>query len=1141
MRGKSTFQGIIFALFILGFFSEAKSQCGANTPVYKIDLSGKPDSSWLSPLVVRNDTCCGGATCIEFIITLDTLATGINLSIYSGAVPTGALYYNVNCGTATTIGTPLCLSGKGPHKITFCKPGGNANVYQIQSIRRPHTGKPTFIRDGCIGTLSVTGMIDSTVTWHSATNNSVYDSYLSCASGCSSTNVTAKSGRPAYVDYIVCGRPISNCGTTICDTVRAYFIYTLKTQINPDTPTICNAGGSVKLTANASGGKIPYKYLWNTGATTQSIVATGGGTYWVSVSDSTNCPPVTDTDVVKAVTYNISANAGNDTSICSGMPAKLNGKVVTATGGYWYGGSGTFNPGRTALNALYTPSAGELLAGKFTLVLATTGNGACQGASDTVVIKINPTPFPAITGKDSVCQNTANQTYITKLNAGSQYDWSAVGALITGGTGTSAITVKWGSSATGKLTVIETNASGCSALASKTVNLISKPVLSISGLDNICENNTGTYSTAAQAGISYTWSASGGSMISASNANPVSVHWGNVSPGTVFLKGVNLSGCDTTISKPVTIIVKPKPTISGPLTACEFVSVNNYSVVPQIGHTYSWQVTGGKLLNGDFTPDITVNWGAAGTGRILLKETNEYGCDTTISIAIRIQGLPKPKILGKDSICQFSPIEYYSTGSNQGSNYTWKVTGGSLVAQNDPNVVSIDWGKSGTGTVQVTEITKLGCDSTVKKVIVILPKPIPGISGPDTVCANSVNQIYYSARTQDETFEWKVTGGVINGRTDSSSVSITWGNSTAGNIMLHEVNTAGCDTTIQQKVSIFPHPSPLVNGPDIACTHTGVYSTPYNTGNKYYWTVTNGSITFTNQNQVGVKWNTQGTGTITVKEVNAFGCDSTASKTVQFETLKLTIQANQTYNCAPALVNFSYAPDSDFVNQNWDFGDGETSNDIQPGHYYNKPGNYKTRLIAQSKLGCFDTAYTSQMIVYQNPIAKFDMVFPRTDKLLFIHDDTLKLFNKSQFAAKYLWQLGDSDIYKTINVKKIWDKPGEYLVKLYAYNTNGCVDSAIEKIYVGAHVSMFIPNVFSPNGDKHNDMFFVKTTNIIKFHIAIFNRWGENVYSSDDKDFVWDGTFKGELVPEGVYIYVIKAQDILDYYMHRNGNITILR
>src|SRR5690606_27560308 len=139
--------------------------------------------------------------------------------IASGAVPPGALYYQINCGPPVQVGEPICISGAGPHHITFCKPGNNSNTFSITSIPYPSLSGTEWVSQACTGTLTSYGLETSTVTWSSVGNNPFYNSFLSCQSGCDSTTITPTGIFPPYIDYVVCGFVIGGCiPFYFCDT-----------------------------------------------------------------------------------------------------------------------------------------------------------------------------------------------------------------------------------------------------------------------------------------------------------------------------------------------------------------------------------------------------------------------------------------------------------------------------------------------------------------------------------------------------------------------------------------------------------------------------------------------------------------------------------------------------------------------------------------------------------------------------------------------------------------------------------------------------------------------------------------------------------------------------------------------------------
>jgi gliding motility-associated-like protein len=85
------------------------------------------------------------------------------------------------------------------------------------------------------------------------------------------------------------------------------------------------------------------------------------------------------------------------------------------------------------------------------------------------------------------------------------------------------------------------------------------------------------------------------------------------------------------------------------------------------------------------------------------------------------------------------------------------------------------------------------------------------------------------------------------------------------------------------------------------------------------------------------------------------------------------------------------------------------------------------------------------------------------------------------------------------------------------------VESISNHTQVEVTSTLFAPTAFTPNGDGINDEFETKGIYIKEFNMKIFNRWGEKLFDSDDCFATWDGTFKGNMVPEGVYVYIVEG------------------
>ncbi|CAN5319026.1 hypothetical protein BH09BAC2_BH09BAC2_06560 [soil metagenome] len=113
---------------------------------------------------------------------------------------------------------------------------------------------------------------------------------------------------------------------------------------------------------------------------------------------------------------------------------------------------------------------------------------------------------------------------------------------------------------------------------------------------------------------------------------------------------------------------------------------------------------------------------------------------------------------------------------------------------------------------------------------------------------------------------------------------------------------------------------------------------------------------------------------------------------------------------------------------------------------------------------------------------------------------------------------------------------------VYATDGNGCTASATTLVTVKQTADdIFVPNAFTPNADGKNDLLLVFGNSISQLEMHIFNQWGQEIFSINDKSVGWDGTVKGKAQPVGVYVYVLQAILSNGEFITKKGTITLIR
>ena len=709
---------------------------------------------------------------------------------------------------------------------------------------------------------------------------------------------------------------LGSCSLQMSD-VPTVALNVLPTPVISGQATVCSGEtGSVYSAANVSG----HTYVWtveggtitagqNTNSVTVTWGATGAGT--VDVTETITATSCSAAATQKAVTISplptpvITGSA----TVCSGVT----GSVYTTTNisGHtylWTVGGGTITAGQSTNSVTVTwGTAGAGTVNVTETITATT----CSAAATQKAVTINVLPAAnAITGAATLCAGSSGVAYAvtTDNTPTATYFWSysGTGATLSAATGKN-ISIDFNNNATsGTLTVIETiSATGCSTSNNRALIVNPLPTISVTS-SAACSADLLTYTVGVTVSTGILTSTSGTVTNTSGNVWSVSA----VPSGTnITLTVTDANSCLKTLSVTApdcSCGVIAAPVSGGNREYCSGSSIPAITASVLTGETVDWygDASGGIALltgNTSFTPT------SAGTYYAEARNTTtNCKSSTRTAISVTVNALPTPVITGSGTVCSGVTGTVYSTTGISGHTYSWNVVGGTITSGQNTNSISVTWGVSGSGTVDVTEtITATGCfKSATQKPVTINALPTPVITGSATVCTGITGSVYSTTNVSNHTYSWSVGGGTITAGQNTNSITVTWGVSGGGTVDVTETITAtGCSKPATQKpVTINALPTPVIGGSATTCSGvTGsVYTTPNVSGHTYSWVVVGGTITSgQNTNSITVTWGAAGAGTVDITEtITATGCSKSASqKPVTINALPTPVITGSSATC----------------------------------------------------------------------------------------------------------------------------------------------------------------------------------------------------------------------------------------------------
>lgn len=554
-----------------------------------------------------------------------------------------------------------------------------------------------------------------------------------------------------------------------------------------------------------------------------------------------------------------------------------------------------------------------------------------------------------------------------------------------------------------------------------------------------------------------------------------------------------------------------------------------------------------------FQPSYT--YPAPGAYQAMLVVNPGWPCTDTSYMDVIVNNQIVVSYASDDSLCIFGNSFDFVAASTApaGSNYTWDFGPNATSPTTVGSVVNgVNFSITGYIPVTVT-VENNSCVASYTDSVFILPEPTASIVLPPEYECNGLTVDFGNASTNSTIYAWDF--GIAGTTTDVSTdfePTFTFPGPGTYTVTLISSTSPICSSTTSETITLNDPILISFTSQDSMCITGNSFdfdatvSGPV--GTVYTWNFgPNASISNSNTIDVSnVVFNATGPILVTLTGTHE-DCIETVTKEIYLyrePTINFTIQPG--LQCAPfnaQFINLSNSETAAFYT--WDFGDGTSSNDVNPSHLYNFVGNYPVTLTMQTVEGCIANLNLLQadiVNVRPTPQAGFSLTPDYTD----ICNSTIAFIDESIGANQWFYFYDDSTATSSgeasPNYTYLTDG-GHYPMQIVT-NQYGCKDTSMNYLFIEPF-TLYAPNTFTPDGNQFNNQFVpIAYLPVVSWKMQIFSRWGNLVYETTDLYEGWDGTEPdGKMAQDGTYIWKVTyvSCEPLAQEKIETGHINLLR
>lgn len=571
-------------------------------------------------------------------------------------------------------------------------------------------------------------------------------------------------------------------------------------------------------------------------------------------------------------------------------------------------------------------------------------------------------------------------------------------------------------------------------------------------------------------------------------------------------------------------------------TGCSPLTIT-FNNISTSGFPYLWDFGGNDTTSTVFNPTHTFTTPGTYTVNLYVISNSCYNLWDTAQQVIIVKPTPTANFTDAVSPCALN-VNYNDSSFSNVNFWSWNFgTGASPQTSGSANPGSVSYSSPGTYTTSLIVGNAQACFDTIVQTVMLVATPV-NINVVPPICTYESAQLLV---TGANSYTWTPSAGLNNTSIANpiASPSVT----TTYSVQTMSINLIGdsCYNTLSTTVTVFPEINADFNFSINPCGNTVLFTdTSYNAPVAWWWNFGDGQSNFI-QNPSHA-YSNPGTYPVTLAVQNFNGCVDTIVQPITVagftpsgvfgggvicpgDSVMLVAYGGVAYNWSPSLGLNSTVNDTV-----WASPDTSTTYSVQ------------ITTITTSGDTCY-SIYTSNVTVSSLSAGQVSVTADQ---------DTIELGSSTNLhglislsGATFSWQ-PTNGLTNTNTLDPTASPSQTTTYNLLVTDASGCsyLVSGVT-IYVIANIcdegTVYLPNAFTPNGDGMNDVLYVRSNFITEVYLTIYDRWGENVFETNDIKKGWDGTYKGKKCDPAVYGYYMKVKCNNGEESFKKGNISLIR